>query len=816
MGLLGGIGYPLYYITWRYLFPQGYENLTLRLAMAVLLVPWIAHNHLPNKMRIFFPAYFFISSFVVVPFFFSFMTLKNQCSVVWLMTCIVGLFLLIMLVYNWVVICLMTIFGFLLAYVVIFVVDGSVSFSGFQSEYIPVYMFAVLGGIISNHQKQVANNLKISLMHSLGGSIAHEMRNPLSSIIHALGALRTFLPEKPPRDSIATTFPLSRASLLKLHETLEESTVNIQRGNKIIDSILSNMKGEQINLASLKRIGALDLVKTTLASYGFQDSSDRELIVIHNEQDFEFFADKDLCVYVLFNLLKNALYYKAGADFKIDIRIQVGQEHNLIKFKDNGVGIPANKLSKIFDSFYTAGKSGGTGLGLNFCRRVIESIGGSITCDSIEKKWTEFTIALPKYDSLIVKNLQKEILKDKQILLVDDLDVCRITAKKYLNEWHCKVEEAINGQQAIEKMCQKKYDLVLMDIEMPVLNGDQACMMIRNAPDIDKKISSHYEQIPIVAISTFPAETLRNIILQSGMSGFMEKPLSKIKVSELLDHYFFSEHIPKIHHKDSEMKGKRILLVDDNEMNRRLISIHLEYVGASVVQAKHGQEAIACLEQQDADIVLMDLEMPILDGLQATRLIREGQCFQRFKDYKMLPIIALTGNNDTDTLTAIADAGMNDHMSKPATGEQIIEIINTYLVTQQKRSVIKEPEPQHSWQDIEQASLLNIAVLNSLLEFDLLMVQDIFRSFLQNTTEYLQALSEAKKNMDIKAVSQISHALKGSAGNFGAYKLYLAAAWINDHARYNRWPSREEWLKDALEIFAQTNIALDVYIAERV
>lgn len=820
MGLLGGIGYPSYYIVWKYLFPQEYESLLLRSIMSLLIFPWLAHNHLPKKASELFPAYFFFSSFVVLPYFFSFMLLKNHCSFIWFASYIAGLFLLIMLIYDWLIICLMSLCGFLLAYGSVHIIDGGVSVSEFQPEYIPIYIFAFCSGIICNYRNQIANNSKMSLMRSLGGSIAHEMRNPLSSIINALDALCAFLPEKPAKNSLESSFSLSRMSLLKLHETLEESTLTIQRGNKIIDSILTSMKGEAINSEGFKRINVADLIQTTLASYGFDTPSDRSLIFVNTEAEFDFLGDKDLCIYVLFNLLKNSLYYKSGDAFRIDIATDSTPDHHLLKFRDNGIGIPPNKLDKIFDSFYTSGKSGGTGLGLHFCRQVMESLGGRITCASVQHKWTEFTLSFPKYDSSIVKQLKQRALKNKRILLVDDEAVCRLIAKKHLSAWVDQVDEAVNGRQALDMLSHHTYDLILMDIEMPIVDGEEAATRIRQGEDIDRSKFSHYQTIPIIAVSSCSAEALNSIVQRSGMNAFVEKPLTQQHIAEFFETYFFTERTAIPLYQDARLKTKRILLVDDNQTNRKLISLHLERAGALVVQAQNGQDALTALEQQAFDLILMDVEMPVLDGIAATRLIREGQCLHRFPHNRTIPIIALTGNTDQPTIESVKTAGMNDHIGKPATGQQIILVLNSWLTGTSNHSATQIASAQSAipttQEEVDTAPLLNIELLNSFWEVDVLMIQDIFNSFRQDTQASLNFLTEAKQKKDLKLIAQICHTLKGSAGNFGAHKLYLAIKEVHDQAHYNHWPQQQEWLEQIHQIFNATNAAFESYIAENI
>jgi len=176
IGLFATIGYPLFYLVWKDLIPQPYENLTLRLILAVISLPWLFYRYLPKKAKSYFPVYFFTSLPVLLPFFFHFMLLKNEWSLAWTMSSMACLFILILIVYDWMLICTITLLGFALAYAAVFAIDGQVKYTYFLPEYIPTYLFALIGGIIANHRKQLAHQSRVSLLQSLSGSIAHEMR----------------------------------------------------------------------------------------------------------------------------------------------------------------------------------------------------------------------------------------------------------------------------------------------------------------------------------------------------------------------------------------------------------------------------------------------------------------------------------------------------------------------------------------------------------------------------------------------------------------------------------------------------------------
>ncbi len=682
IGLLCVVGFPLYYPMWQYVFPQPYETLLLRLSISVLGMPWLFYNYLPAKAKKIFPYYFLVTSFIMMPFFFNYMMLKNEWSLVWAMSNMAGLFLLVILIYDWVLITLMTLGGFSLAYLVVLFTDGRVDYTYFQIEYIPIFLFALVGSIICNHKRQMASQTKISLLHSLSGSIAHEMRNPLNSIINAIGSLQSILPDKPgklEKDKCDLHYELSRSGLISLHNVIEESSETVIRANKIIDSILASMQGKSVDLRTFKRIPAKNSIHTTINSFSYDTPEDRKFVKNLAKTDFDFFGDKDLFIYALFNLIKNALYYKDKPGFILEIATETKPEGNIIKVRDTGPGIPASKRERIFDDFYTSGKESGIGLGLAFCKRVLISFGGHIVCHSKENEWTEFILHFPLYNSKKVENLKKEVLKTKNILIVDNNQSHRLIAEKCFSEWDCNTEHAENGTQALSMITRKSFDLILTDLEMPVMTGDEAAKRIRLEKHDNPSLVAKHKKVPIIAVSALPESVVKPRVLSSGMNEFIPKPLQKENILALFEKYFFSEAQPVIYSTDLALDKIDILIVDDNLTSRRFMSFILERLNAHVAQAENGEQAIQCLEKNDYDIVFMDMEMPVLNGVETTRMIREGKRFKRFTKYKEIPIIALTGNTDPENIALARQSGMNDHLGKPVGREDLAKVLSIWL-----------------------------------------------------------------------------------------------------------------------------------------
>jgi signal transduction histidine kinase len=207
---------------------------------------------------------------------------------------------------------------------------------------------------------------QIKNLKSLAGSIAHETRNPLSAIKSACEIIKNNLDEA--------------------LEFLDLISISANRGLGIVDVILANIRNEEIDTSKFMRISMSTVLEAVMREYAFESDKQRNLVNVDWGDDFVFRGDETLMIFVVFNLLKNALYYRA------EINIWMDSKTKTLHFKDDGVGIEADKLEFIFDDFFTSNKKSGTGLGLPFCKRVMQAFGGNISVKSELGKGTEFCL----------------------------------------------------------------------------------------------------------------------------------------------------------------------------------------------------------------------------------------------------------------------------------------------------------------------------------------------------------------------------------------------------------------------------------------
>ncbi len=804
--LMGGLGFPLYYFVLHDLYPQPYENLQLRLLNSLVCFSWGTYRFLPDWLKRFFPLYFILSILYVIPYYFSFMLLKNECSTIWVMSTLGGLLLMTLLVYDWKYICGMIVSGYGLAWLTVFLLDGKVSYTYFQPVFISAYAFSIMGSIIATHKRQTINRIRMIFMRSLSGTIAHEMRNPLNAIVNAIEAIQSILPERPKASSREEIFMISRDSLDAVNDVIDEASDIVRRGNKIIDSILTAMQGGDVDMKSFRRRSAVSTIHSAIDTFAYSAPEEKKLINLDTRGDFDFFGDRDMLVYVLFNLIKNALYYKNKPSFSISINTEVQPTGNFIRVRDTGPGVPVGKRELIFESFYTSGKPGGNGLGLSFCRRVINSFGGYIVCHSKEQEWTEFEIMLPLYDSDKVHQLKKEILKKKQVLVVSREASRRQQTVNVFMDWYCRPEEAATSDVMMKMVSLKPYDLILIDLDMQGFNGLDSADMLRSGNYLPPNLCQHYREVPIIGLHSQLVSSNPDARQISSLNGIYYQPLSNKDIEKIVEQYFFTEAQSRSSILPVTLAGVRILIADDNATNRKFMRVVLEHSGCTVLEAEHGLEAIDKLEQFDIDIVLIDIEMPVMGGIDAVRLIRGGTVFHRFRKFRELPIIALTGHTDKDSVEGIMRSGVNAHLSKPVAKKDLIATLsfwlnrNNRLTEEAKGSKQVSPAGKNS----EQLLLDNetVEMLKETLGTDTL--NELLEVFKKDTAKLFEKLSRSGELNEIDDVAHLAHTLKGSAGTVGAMALSMRADSLYERVKNGNISGMIDDIRELQKLFMST------------
>jgi len=484
VGLVGFICYPLFYVLYTSVLPQEYPGFTVRVIATGLCLFLALKDYWPEKFKSYYLWYAYFTILFILPFFHTIMILHNDGNIVFVSDSLMALFFTILIV-DWRNMIVMYVLGSLGGIAHYLFITSELIIPMSYVERLPTFILVAIGGYIFKHlNEKLIGQEKLQTANALGGSIAHEMRNPLNGLKLTLQNIEQELISVQKNQ-----FQITKEQDKKIHDDIAMGFNAIHRSHKIIDITLKNLKGEPIDNSTFVFLPIGECIEENLMSYGYQ-AGEKSKIAAQIDENFIFKGDANLFAYILFNLMKNAFYYLSSyPKSKITIWTERGYEYNSVYFKDTGPGIPEKKLPELFGDFVSFGKKSGTGLGLSFCKRAMSAFGGSISCNSVEGEYTEFVLRFPKVDEEnvdIAYHFDRQCpLEDNRILIVDDSKPDFFTTKAHFVHANAIIDEARSGQEAINLMKEYVYDLVLMDIEMPVMNGMETTAKIREGKCFD-------------------------------------------------------------------------------------------------------------------------------------------------------------------------------------------------------------------------------------------------------------------------------------------------------------------------------------------
>lgn len=516
---------------------------------------------------------------------------------------------------------------------------------------------------------------------------------------------------------------------------------------------------------------------------------------------------------IITNLVGNAVKFSESGDIVVSVQHYHGPHTNqnpqlLFSVSDMGIGLTEAQIKNLFQPFSqateeTTRRYGGTGLGLAICKRLTELMGGTIWVESESGKGSSFSFTLPLQGATdSVSNFGYKVpanLYGSRVLIVDDSDSARRILQEMLTSFGMTSETAENGEDAL-KILQahaeqgKTFDLVLLDWRMPGMDGLALAKAIRSQQNLI--------QIPaILMVTAYGHEVVLRSINDAELNGVLLKPVTQSvlfnSILEVLDPNSDLSDLTNIRHNThgiteqrdyALLKDRHVLLVDDNALNREVATDFLELVNVNVTTAENGLEAINKMKTQDFDIVLMDMHMPVMDGLEAIREIRRHQ---RWHD---LPVIALTAQARLEDFNASLEAGMTAHLTKPIDEHALY---STLLNALQKDS------------GTDTNQLANTMQATRKKEFDLDSLQQRFRGntdrvvrildgFIRDYKEAPEKLADflVKNNMD--DIAALVHQIRSSAGYFGAQIFCEAAEQVEHAARDKDVVAVSEHIQDCV------------------
>jgi len=521
---------------------------------------------------------------------------------------------------------------------------------------------------------------------------------------------------------------------------------------------------------------------------------------------------------VLINFCNNAVKFTEKGEIVVKAQVQEQNEASmLVRFSvcDTGIGLTEEQMGRLFRAFEQADVSttrqyGGTGLGLAISKRLAELMGGEVGVESQPGKGSTFwfTARLEKGTASSRRKLPQPDLRGRRVLVIDDNSQARAVLSEMLTSMTFVADQAASGREGVEMVrgalgSKQPYEIAFVDWQMPGLDGIETGRQIRALAG--RSPSPH-----LLMVTAYGREEVMKQAEANGFEAVLIKPVSPSvllnAIIRVLSGDAEAAETPAVaqpgHTEQVDrVRGARVLLVDDNEINREVAAGLLEDAQVSLDFATNGQEAVRMIEEHPYDIVFMDVQMPVMDGFEATKAIRSDPRFTA------LPIVAMTANAMAGDREKCIEAGMNDHLAKPIDPDRLFSTLAHWVKPRQAKS----PPPRANRVDttsgsalpkiegIDQESALKRVGGNERL------YRDLLSQFVRTQAEAAAQISGALSCGDRPLAERIAHTTKGVAANLGMIAVSASAQELEKLLRSGSGSTEALVADFALHLSQQTN-----------